>query len=370
VINISGCPNSCGQHHVAHLGFFGKVAHQGDHVIPSYNVMAGAQVHDGETEFAQKVGEIAARDLPTFVKAALKGYAGKKDKYASFKDYTRSEEGRGDLKALCDAHKQIPDFETDKNYYFDWGTDKIFSVAERGKGECSAGIFDLIESDFGHIQQARKLIEEITASGGTDAQKQQFLKDIVYHSARVLLVARALESKSDQESYNFFREHFINTGLVDASFDELIKIAESKDFHGLLAKEPQVYALAERMQFLYDVMDSSFDFKIPEGEGRSPAQKVAMTAAAPQAAKEEKAEGSSTAKADVVKDFRGVGCPMNFVKTKMELAKIKPRQTLEIWLDDGAPIENVPGSVKEEGHKVLAQKKVNGGYWSVLIEKQ
>ena len=59
---------------------------------------------------------------------------------------------------------------------------------------------------------------------------------------------------------------------------------------------------------------------------------------------------------------------MNFVKTKMELSKLKRKDILEIWLDDGAPIENVPGSVREEGHKILSQEKTNG-YWTVVIEK-
>jgi len=125
------------------------------------------------------------------------------------------------------------------------------------------------------------------------------------------------------------------------------------------------------MQLLYDVMDPSFNYKLPNDEQiQVPAQKVAMTTAeAPQETiKEEKVETSASG-ANVVKDFRGVGCPMNFVKTKMELAKMQPRQLLEIWLDDGAPIENVPGSVREEGHKVLEQKRVND-HWEVLIEKQ
>jgi len=48
---------------------------------------------------------------------------------------------------------------------------------------------------------------------------------------------------------------------------------------------------------------------------------------------------------------------------------MQPHELLQIWLDDGAPIENVPGSVREEGHKVLEQIKVND-HWEVLIEKQ
>jgi sulfite reductase (ferredoxin) len=368
-INISGCPNSCGQHHVAHLGFFGKVSRKGDSVIPSYNVIAGAKVKDGETELAQKVGEVAARDVPNLVRDALKQYVSKKDKYASFEEYTRSAEGKGDLVSICNTYKT--DDQLEKDYFYDWGTDKVFSVAERGKGECSAGIFDLIESDLGHMQQARKLVEEIEENGGNDSQRQQFLKDMIFYASRVLLVSRAVEPKSEQEAYNYFREYFINTGLVDPSFDNLLKVAESGDYTALGNKKDQVFALADRMQLLYDVMDPAFNFKLTDGkEIKEPAQKVAMTAAATtQAPVQAKAAEGSAKSANVVKDFRGVGCPMNFVKTKMELSKIRPSEILEIWLDDGAPIQNVPGSVREEGHKVLEQKKV-GNYWSVLIQKQ
>ena len=69
------------------------------------------------------------------------------------------------------------------------------------------------------------------------------------------------------------------------------------------------------------------------------------------------------------KDFRGVKCPMNFVKTKIELSTLKTGDLLEILLDDGAPIENVPGSVKSEGHSIIKQDRVEN-YWSVLIQKK
>ena len=72
---------------------------------------------------------------------------------------------------------------------------------------------------------------------------------------------------------------------------------------------------------------------------------------------------------DVKKDFRGVMCPMNFVKTKIALTPMQSGQILEILLDDGAPIENVPGSVKNEGHTILSTEKVEN-YWKVLIKKK
>lgn len=52
-------------------------------------------------------------------------------------------------------------------------------------------------------------------------------------------------------------------------------------------------------------------------------------------------------------DLRGVSCPLNFVKTKLKLEEMQPGQILEIILDDGESIRNVPRSVKEEGHQII-----------------
>ena len=72
---------------------------------------------------------------------------------------------------------------------------------------------------------------------------------------------------------------------------------------------------------------------------------------------------------DAYKDCEGVGCPMNLVYAKVELSKLSAGQVLEIILDDGAPINNVPASAEKEGHTVLKKTRQENGTWSVLIKK-
>ena len=84
---------------------------------------------------------------------------------------------------------------------------------------------------------------------------------------------------------------------------------------------------------------------------------------------EPKEEPKKENKTNIEKDYRGVGCPMNFVKTKLVLETMSVGEELTILLDDGAPIQNVPNSVKLEGHKVRSQEKDGSGHWKVLIEK-
>lgn len=65
---------------------------------------------------------------------------------------------------------------------------------------------------------------------------------------------------------------------------------------------------------------------------------------------------------DIELDLRGVICPYNFVKTKLKLETMEHGQVLAVLLDDGDPIKNVPRSVENEGHTVLAQDRVGAAY--------
>ena len=72
---------------------------------------------------------------------------------------------------------------------------------------------------------------------------------------------------------------------------------------------------------------------------------------------------------DIELDLRGVICPYNFVKTKLKLETMELGQVLSVLLDDGDPIKNVPRSVENEGHTVLAQDRVGSSY-RVLIRRE
>ena len=74
-------------------------------------------------------------------------------------------------------------------------------------------------------------------------------------------------------------------------------------------------------------------------------------------------------KIDASIDLKGVTCPINFVKSKLKLEIMDKDAVLEIILDDGEPVRNVPASLKDEGHKILEVKQ-EGQYWRLLVQKQ
>lgn len=76
----------------------------------------------------------------------------------------------------------------------------------------------------------------------------------------------------------------------------------------------------------------------------------------------------SDIKANASIDLRGVMCPINFVKTKLKLEMLDAGEVLEVILDSGEPIQNVPKSIKEEGHKILEVKREEG-YFRLKVQK-
>jgi len=62
-------------------------------------------------------------------------------------------------------------------------------------------------------------------------------------------------------------------------------------------------------------------------------------------------------------------CPITFVKTKLKLEELQPGEVLEVFLNGGEPIQNVPRSVKGEGHKIVEVKEVADGKYRLLIER-
>ncbi|MBW4629234.1 MAG: sulfurtransferase TusA family protein [Brasilonema octagenarum HA4186-MV1] len=67
-------------------------------------------------------------------------------------------------------------------------------------------------------------------------------------------------------------------------------------------------------------------------------------------------------------DLRGTPCPINFVRTKLRLEQMNPGELLEVWLDSGEPIEQVPDSLTMAGYQV---EKITDcvSYFSLLVRR-
>lgn len=74
-------------------------------------------------------------------------------------------------------------------------------------------------------------------------------------------------------------------------------------------------------------------------------------------------------KTDDVIDITDVVCPITFVKVKMALEDLEDGQLLLVHLNEGEPVQNVPRSLKDEGHKVLSVASKNDGTYDLVVKK-
>jgi sulfite reductase (NADPH) hemoprotein beta-component len=135
-IKISGCPNGCGQHHVAGLGFQGSVRRVGGKAAPQYFVMVGGGVQEDGARFARLAAKVPARRVPESVDRLLGLFEAEHAAGETARAYfARVDVGRvkallADLEALAPADAKPEDF-------VDLGDQGEFTV-EVAEGECSA----------------------------------------------------------------------------------------------------------------------------------------------------------------------------------------------------------------------------------------
>jgi sulfite reductase beta subunit-like hemoprotein len=133
-IKASGCPNSCGQHHVAGLGFQGGVRKVDGKAVPQYHLHLGGSVGEAGAIFGRLVAKIPARKTPAVVERLIQLYAaerqGDERPHAFFARVTKDRV----LAALGDLVELKTPAPED---FVDLGESAAFTVTE-GEGECAA----------------------------------------------------------------------------------------------------------------------------------------------------------------------------------------------------------------------------------------
>ena len=161
-----------------------------------------------------------------------------------------------------------------------------------------------------------------------------------------------LEPKKDREILAAFAEHLIRPGWVKSQSRQLLddaidwRMGDRESLDDLL---PQVRELTARVEELFLLLDANLKFKVEPVECEIPAEHAG--------------EKTHTA------DLRGVACPLNFVKAKLELEKIEIGDVLEVLLDEGEPVRNVPASFAGQGQEVMEVKDL-GGHFCVKVRRK
>ncbi|MEM4705744.1 MAG: hypothetical protein QW053_04280, partial [Candidatus Nitrosocaldus sp.] len=143
-IKISGCPNSCGQHMIATIGFFGAAVRINNTLTPAYNMLLGGKVGK-DNALGRVVARVPAKRIIDVILRLIDVYRNERldgEGFASWID--RVLEGKGtniksidDLKPIIEEASMLPSPEDDPESYVDYGSDSRF-IVKTARGECAA----------------------------------------------------------------------------------------------------------------------------------------------------------------------------------------------------------------------------------------
>ena len=174
-IKASGCPNSCGQHHIASIGFHGGAKKVNDVLTPHYEIFLGGRISEDGAVFGTPVIKIPAKHGPDVVRTTVDDFkAGKKDG-ETFGEYF-DRQGKKYFKELLTPLLALPAIEESPESYIDYGSTKKFSLDDRGQGECAGAMTDLIQNLLSDADRANfqgKLSLEKEKLSGCAGKSQQ-----------------------------------------------------------------------------------------------------------------------------------------------------------------------------------------------------
>jgi len=133
-IKISGCPNSCGQHHIADIGFYGNARRIGERQAPYYQLMLGGEVSDKGVRFARQVLPLPGKRIPQALHELLAFYKQDRRPGESFRSWAQRTPDEAIVKRLhayADTAGEVEDL------FIDWGDLETYSL-KLGRGECAA----------------------------------------------------------------------------------------------------------------------------------------------------------------------------------------------------------------------------------------
>ncbi len=132
-IKISGCPNSCGQHHIADIGFYGNARKIGDRQAPFYQLMLGGEVSERGVRFGKQFMPLPARQVPQVIHELLDLYRTRREPGENFRKWaerTPQQEIQARLQPL------VEEAESSEDTFVDWGDMETYSL-KLGRGECA-----------------------------------------------------------------------------------------------------------------------------------------------------------------------------------------------------------------------------------------
>lgn len=211
-IKISGCFNSCGQHHVADIGFFGNSRRSGNYLVPHFQLVLGGKWKENAGSYGMAVGAVPAKRVPEVLELITKRFASERGEGENFQAWS-ARLGKKEVRAMLEPYTNVPPHDVDSSFYTDWGDTREYSLGDIGIGECAGEVVSLFSMEIAKAESthfdALLAVDEGNFSKAEDAAYRSMLQ-----AARSLVRTNFLDVTDDPNRVvSEFRTRFYDTKL-------------------------------------------------------------------------------------------------------------------------------------------------------------
>ncbi|HTV53989.1 MAG TPA: nitrite/sulfite reductase [Terriglobia bacterium] len=209
-IKVSGCFNSCGQHHVADLGFYGVSRKMAGYAVPHFQVVLGGEWENNGGSYGLPMMAIPSKNVPEVVTRLTQRYVADRQSGESFRSFiTRI--GKAEVKELLEDLTRSPADPRERSFFHDWNDPREYSLGDRGTGECAGEVVSPV--DFGLAAAERQVFEaQLALDAGDYSLAWQTAYQSMLQAAKALVMSEFPRiSDRPEQIVDEFRKRFYDT---------------------------------------------------------------------------------------------------------------------------------------------------------------
>ena len=269
-IKISGCFNSCGQHHVADIGFYGNNRKIEGRYVPHFQLVLGGQWSENAGSYGLAVGSIPSKGVPQLVEALTDAYAQGRERSETFQQWI-ARLGKREIKAFIKPFTVVPTYNDNADYYSDWHDVREFSIGDLGIGECAGEVVSLFGIEV--VKAESQAFEaQISLDEGAFDDADELAYAAMLSAARALVRTENIDVTEDPDDIvSQFKTRFFDT---ERFFD---KYAKGKFAQYLLDRHESPIEAANRDQAAASIEEAQLFIEASHAcEARVSAEPVAL----------------------------------------------------------------------------------------------
>jgi sulfite reductase (ferredoxin) len=212
-IKVSGCFNSCGQHHIADLGFYGTSRTIANRKVPHFQVVLGGKWQDNAGAYGLAIGTVPSKKVPDVIETITSRYVRERKGTELFQDFIKRI-GKQECRAMIEPFMEVPAYEKDRSYYSDWRDPREFTIGDMGVGECAGEVISVTQFD---LADAERLVFEaqVALEGENYTQADALAYRAMLQAAVSLVKTQSIDIKDDPNMIvGEFRRRFYDTGIL------------------------------------------------------------------------------------------------------------------------------------------------------------